>query len=330
MTRPLTLLLFALGLLTAGCGHTHPKALKVPAPCPQASGGHGTMGACAPATAGLEYRKGIIPKAISGETYPDLSNNTPVTDHGMQLIAQHGHKAVYLKVNQGTGFIDHTFAGMAASARRHGLAVGGYDFVSCYCAAEARLFVKLLRQAGQTRTSAGWMPPTLDIEYANANRAGIETMVRIVRAAFGRVNIYTGQWYWTPRLGCYWPTGVSGWLAGYPTAPRVCGLHPTGYTQHQYTDRGFNGAIYSDMSVWLSSSQAFKAFRNLATPTPTPMPVHRTTLGELYHRRRSLRRVLTGHGCRTTNRHTRRCRVWFTHGDTVGRQIAAAHHRGIY
>lgn len=297
-------------LLLIGCGSggSTPTAITVPAPpaaaCPQAAAGQGSMGACAPPSVGLSNGKSIT---FQGPiTYPDLSNNNPVTDSQMRSISR-GHDAIYLKTNQGTGFVDQTFARMAHSARRHGMAAGGYDFVSCYCAAEARLMVKVLHAAGQTRAARRWLPPTLDVEYGSASRSGVRSMVRILRAAFGRVNIYTGAWYWTPRLGCFWPKRVSSWLSGYPHASVVCGLHPRLYTQHQYTDRGYNGATTSDMSVWRGSAASFKRFARFPAhhkpkPKPKPIPVpkphrHVTAADRLackhlqYDRKKHYRRV---------------------------------------
>jgi len=270
-------------LLLAGCGHTTTRTVTQPLAtaltsqtCVGAQNGHGSMGGCTPPSVGLGSNLSVT---LTGPvTYPDLSNNNPVTDSQMAAIGR-SHPAVYLKVNQGTGFIDRTFMGMARSARAHGMATGGYDFVSCYCAAEARVFVAQLRLAGMTRTSARWLPPVLDVEYANATRSGLQAMLAVVVQAFGRVGIYTGNWFWAPHLGCYWPR-VDGWLAGYPNASPVCGMPGARYVAHQFSDRAYNGATTADMTVWLGSVASFRTFAGLAKPKPRPKPHKHVTRGD--------------------------------------------------
>lgn len=306
---------------------------------------NGTLGACAPNRAFPPLPKAVAHAAASARsaeiTYPDLSNNDPAAGSAMQAIARQ-HPAVFLKVNQGVGFVDRWFRPQVSSARALGMVTGGYDFVSCYCAAEAYRFDTLLRQAGMTAKSARWMPPTLDIEYGSASRAGVQIMVNIVRRSFGRVNIYTGAWYWTPHLGCWWPHGVSGWLAGYPLAPRTCGMPAGRYTQHQYTDHGFNGAFSSDMSVYCQTScgggravESWESFARIpATKAPRPSPGEikrqkHAHLSSLYGQRKALRHVLAAHGCRTKRTKARRCQVWLKHGDAVNAAIRVLHAEGI-
>lgn len=268
--------LLLVALVVAGCGSTKTvtttvtRSAPLTAPsvaCPQAADGSGTMGACAPSS--------LVPPTASPPTasriapYPDLSNNDPASCSQMKKIAARS-KLVYLKVNQGTGFTDQTFRPMLRCARKYGMSVGGYDFVSQYTVAEARHFTALLKQAGLTREAAKTAPPTLDIEYGNATRSGVQQMVNYVKKQFGRVNIYTGNWYWA-RLGCWWPKGVPAWLAGYPTASPVCGLPSRLYTQHQYADNAFNGAFPSDMNVWRGSQAAFSTFIRERVPSHAAM-----------------------------------------------------------
>lgn len=322
----------AIMLLAAGRHHglapAPHRTARAMAACQQAADGHGQMGACAPGPRGLQ-----APPPPAGVRIVDLSNNNPATCAQIVAMRRHGVRGLYVKVNQGTGFIDRTAAGMVRCARRAGLATGGYDFVAAYSAAEARVFVARLRAVGMTRTAHGWLPPVLDVEYAAASRGGVTAMVQTVRAAFGRVMIYTGGWYWTPHLGAWWP-GVRAWLAGYPTAPRFPGLRAGLYRAHQYTDRGFNGAYISDLSVWCApagcpaggSARSFAHLAHLATGRSNGR--RRAELGRLYRYRRRLRTVLRREGCIHLHPRTRRCRVWHAHLATARARIRVLHHHG--
>jgi Glycosyl hydrolases family 25 len=217
--------------------------------CPQAANGQGTPGACSP-----KQQLGLLdpnsPAEARGPTFPDLSNNNPIFN--MAPVRRHGHRALMAKVNQGTRFIDQTYARMIASARANGMVVGGYDFVQDYSIAEAATFIARLK-ATNTCAGRGVLPPMLDVEYGNFSYAGLGAMINAVRRACGRVQIYTGSWYWTPHAGCRWPAGVFAVLSGYPNAPQPCGLPTALYRVHQYTDHGFNGVSNSDMNEFRGS-----------------------------------------------------------------------------
>ncbi len=251
-------------------------------------------------------------------TYPDLSNNDPASCSQMRLIASHHHPAVYLKVNQGLGFTDAYFAPQVRCAQRAGMVPGGYDFVSEYSAAEANRFVALLHAAGMFKTTPNWLPPTLDVEYGSANRAGLQRMIDILFAAFGRVNIYTGGWYWTPHFGCFWPAHVTAWISGYPTAPAVCGLPASLYSQHQFTDAGNNGAFASDMTVWLGSAAAFRAFAHIPAPVS-----HAVQIARVRALRATLRALLTKRGCRLKGAVYHACPIWLHEGAVTNAQLRA-------
>ncbi len=304
--------------------------------CAGADQGGGRMGECNPAAVSVpgtgEFFRSLraASASVNGITFPDLSNNDPASDSQIVAIAQH-HQLIINKANQGTGFIDRTFLPMTLSARRHGMATGGYDFVSCYCVAEAKVFSDRLAAAGMTRTSTRWAPPTLDIEYGSATRTGVQAMVNYLIARWGRVNIYTGGWYWTPHLGCWWPKGaVPAWLAGYPSAPVFCGLPPSLYTQHQYTDAGWNGAFNSDMTVWLRPPAAFDRFIN-AKPVPTASQVRarrHARLARLYRERAQLRHLRAAR-CPLPTIHSHKCTVWDRHEGLVDAAIAREQHAAV-
>ncbi len=201
----------------------------------------------------------------------DLSNNDPASYAQLAQMRRHGVAAVILKANQGTGFIDGTFVRMARAARQLGLVVCGYDFVSTYTAAEAYTFINTLRAAGIWSFTRHTCPPTLDVEYGNATRSGIQNMLQILWRSYHRAQTYTGNWYWS-RLGCWWPYGVTGWLSGYPYAPVPCGLPLAHYLVHQYTDRGFNGAFSSDLSWFRGTISQWRTYVNAPATRPATKP----------------------------------------------------------
>lgn len=270
------------------------KALA-PRSCPKAVIGRGSMGACAPEESSAAPFASFRPGPI---TYPDLSNNDPCVCAA--TIKAHGHPLEIDKVNQGTGFIDGWFAPMARDAKAHRLAIGGYDFDQDYTTAEVYVFIKRLKSVGIERGTPNTAPPTLDVEFGAANRAGLEHQLAVLFRVYGRASIYTGGWYWLPHFGCWIPPRVSFWLSGYPTAQILCGLPGSRWVSHQYTDNGFNGRFSADMSTWLKSSAAFDSFIQ-RTPPLTPAQRRaklRSALAKARRERAELHRDIDSHRCR--------------------------------
>lgn len=248
-----------------GCGGnskhhaTHPVAS---ASCPQAAGGHGALGACAP-----QQRLGLHGRhaQLAGPVYPDLSNNDPC--YCGAAIKARGQVGLIVKANQGTGFIDSTAVAMVQSARAAGLAVGEYDFDQDYTVAEAQVFVARLHAAGIYPSTPNTFPAYLDVEYGNFSYRGLLAQIAYLRSQGYRVGIYTGEWYWGPHAGCQWPSGLSSaWLSGYPNAPVPCGTQ--NYNAHQFTSTPI------DLSVFLGSLDQFHAFVNAGPLGPSPEQVH--------------------------------------------------------
>lgn len=278
----------------------------------------------------------------SATTYPDLSNNDPT--YNMAAIKAHGHPAVVLKVNQGVGFLDSTFYYMATAAKHAGLCVGGYDFVQEYTAAEAYTFVNRLHAAGIYRGTSCTLPPTLDVEFGVPSQAGLEHMVAVLVREYGRVQIYTGQWYWAPHFGCWVPPQAHLWLSGYPYASTLCGTRAWQYVVHQYADNAFNGVFSSDMNAWLGSDPGFKAFAQ-TSPAVAARAVKLRVLYHLYRVRNSeraeilrIRRLLARYRCYPPHRAQRggRCETWKRQGeaahragDATNRLILHLHSEGV-
>jgi hypothetical protein len=256
MRRHLSLLVALAFLLLAavaiaGCGGG--DQAKV---CPAATNGHGSPGICAPKNVKLKL---ALPTVEAGPRYQDRSNNNPC--YCGALIRNEGYRGLIAKSNQG-GFIDQTAAGMIASARAAGLAVGLYDFDQNYTIAEAQLFVSRARAAGITPTGRNEFPLYFDVESGAFSLPGLRAQIAYVRSQGYRVGEYTGNWYWGPHAGCAW-TGVSAWLSGYPNAIIPCGLSLSLYLAHQFSDNPV------DVTVYRGSLAQFEAFvNNLAPPKP--------------------------------------------------------------
>lgn len=308
-------LVVALVLFLAGCGGSHkppPTPGSVHAPeqnysikkseqeCPQAADGHGTMGGCAPHRVGLAAPKSAQAVGVSGgPTYVDLSNNDPC--YCGSSIRAAGHAGLIVKMNQGTGFIDSTAVGMIASGRHAGLAVGGYDFDEDYSISEARVFVSRLKAAGIGPHSTNTFPAIFDVEFGSFSLNGLRLQIAYTESQGYRVAVYTGEWYWTPHAGCTW-VGRPAWLAGYPTAPRPCGMAPFYFKDHQYTEHGYVGAgQFGDVSIHFAGTASFNAYvrRNVPKPKPLTPKQKRAKLAELnrllgaYNRRHNPH----GHNC---------------------------------
>ena len=332
-------------LLLAACGTSHhPTPLQKLPPsvkhaCPEALAGQGAMGECLPAKP--QKVGALAPGAASpllgvhaasassgGLTFPDFSNNDPCVC-GAELRA-HGHVGEIDKANQGTGFLDGTFVGMVADAYRHQLAVGGYDFDQDYTAAETYTFVRQLEAAGIHRNTPRTFPPTLDVEFGLASRAGLEHQLAVLFRVYGRAQIYTGAWYWLPHFGCWVPPHVVFWISGYPIASLLCGLSPVLWLSHQFTDHGYTGAgqqPFADMSVFRGSAAQFASYTHTGNPKPTRRQLEEQ-LWHLYRERagvqsktQTLSVLLTRHACRPPHHatpksyHRRACPAWKAEGD---------------
>jgi hypothetical protein len=186
---------------------------------------------------------------------------------------------------------------MVQSARAAGLAVGEYDFDQNYTVSEAAVFVQRMHAAGIYPTTPNTFPATLDVEYGSFSYTGLLAQIAYLHAQGYRVQIYTGAWYWSPHAGCRWPTSISAWLSGYPSAPVPCGT--TGYSEHQYTSTPI------DLSVFLGSLPQFHAFVNATPPKPPgPTPAQlaswtraRDSSLRAYHAKRCAMPVLGPKNC---------------------------------
>lgn len=236
-----------------------PVSAPARAACPSAFQGNGAMGACAPRVQVEQSQTATVAfAATAAVTFPDFSNNDPCVCGSK--IKENGHPGAIVKMSQGVYYRDETAAPMVANFKKNGLAVGGYLFDAEYTVAEAEVFVSQLHRAGIYKNTPNTFPPVLDVEYGNANRAGLQSQIDYLDRIFGRVMVYTGGWFWVPHFGSWIPSGVSYWLAGYPNASALPGLSDGWYVAHQFTDHGWFGDGFADLSLWLWSRLAFDRF----------------------------------------------------------------------
>lgn len=252
-----------------------------------------TMGGCLP-----RPKVSNAASITATQQGPDLSNNDPVySASSWAAIARHSAFAIF-KVNESTSYVDRTAAPMAAQAKRHGLVVGGYDFLHVCGPApgsEARVFVAALRADGLT--GSGTLPGTGDAEYGGSGcnvRDWIGSWASTVYNLTGRWPMfYTGAWWWQPHAGAYWPNPSLAWISGYGVRwPYL----PSGRSHldiWQFADNGWNGATSADLSRWYDGAAAFT---RLVGGKPAP-PVDKYRV--LDKTRRSL-----GHGIVASERGT--------------------------
>lgn len=223
---------------------------------------HHDMGDCAPPSQKAQPKLLLPPRTSAGGAKgPDLSNNDPAYDQA--AIRRHGHRYEWLKLTEGTGFVDRTAALMARNAKRAHILVGGYLFSHvCLVSWRAEGYLFVLRVRALRLTGHNAARPILDVEYGgcstqSATRAWIaHERAYVAHALHVRVGIYSGNWWLEPHTGCLFaslPKGVLAWISGYPFASPPCG-HPLDV--HQFSDHYFNGANYGDMNRLVHASLA--------------------------------------------------------------------------
>jgi GH25 family lysozyme M1 (1,4-beta-N-acetylmuramidase) len=252
------------------------------------------------------------------QTGIDLSNNDP--SFGQWSTIRKHESFVYFKVNEGTGFIDHTAAQMAREARAAGLLVGGYDFQHVCGAnpvAEARTFINAAR-ADRLLSGPGVLPPTADFELSfgvcNAS-AWLRAWSNEVRK-FAKDDVYSDPGFFVPEVGCFSDADY-GWVADLGGFVPLCGLHTV---FHQYSWAAWDGVAHVDGDVFLGSYAQLQA---LASQTPAK-PAHvQPTKPQLTKRILELRADLTRHHCRTIHgkRAFRLCPRWAREGKEAHRAL---------
>lgn len=233
--------------------------------CPSASKDDGTLGTCTPIApqpfGAVRLARTLSITTPAGIPAQDRSNNNPcVCGEALRL---EGFKGLIAKGNQ-SSWIDPTGKAMLASAHAAGLAIGVYDFDATYTDSEAQTLIDAAETDGLTPTGSNEFPLIFDVEYGPFTLRALEAQIVYVEAHGWRVEIYTGEWWWTPHAGSAWPVNVPAFLSGYPNVTPVTGLPPLLFVMHQWTDEP------EDQDVFLGTVEAFDKFVNVAAPKPSP------------------------------------------------------------
>lgn len=149
--------------------------------------------------------------------FVDVSNNNgPNVDFAK--IKADGAVGVYLKVTEGTGFVDQDYAKNYAAAKAAGLRVGGYHFAHPKNdpGTELAFFLKNLK------IEKGDFFPALDLETTDSMISArvssyAQRFVGALRSRFGNAVLYSGQSF----MESNGLVGVPGrrWLADYGAHP---------------------------------------------------------------------------------------------------------------
>lgn len=264
--------------------------------------GKGSLGACTPTSPVALTPKLAPPRSSRAPTGPDVSNNDPISpSRRWRIVATHGHPFGATKLNQGTRFIDSTASAAAAGMRAAHIVSIGYDFLEVCVGsarAEANIFLSRMRRT-HIEVAAGdaEFPLSAPCSSSRARRWVNEWVQAVHSATHHAVLLYTGAWWWNPQVGCYWPKNALPWISGYVgsfsqvaipcRAPRV--------VLWQYTDRGFNGASSSDMSVLRVP------LSTISSTAPTPAQrraAKRASLRSHKRERAELHAAIDAHHCR--------------------------------
>jgi lysozyme len=181
-----------------------------------------------PAGGGPEPAKGI-----------DVSNLQGAID--WKAVARAGYGFAYVKAGEGD-WKDPTFVENVRAAGAAGVKVGAYHFLRPKAgrtgAQEAAFFIQRLEAADLGR---GDLRPVLDVEATTLDRAGthayVRSFVNAMRAHGFSPLIYTGTWFWNPKVGDD-DFGCPLWIAAYQDRPPTLPKPWTSYAIWQYSDKG--------------------------------------------------------------------------------------------
>lgn len=193
----------------------------------------------------------------------DVSNNNGHVDFAAAKRA--GAVGVYLKVTEGTTFVDSTYLDNRKRAKAAGLKVGGYHFAHPENSGttEASFFLRHLVY------ETGDLVPMLDLELDRGHpTAYTAAFVKAVKTKHGHCGLYCGGWFIAKYgLQAYRPR----WIPSYGAKPTMA------FDAWQFSDgqAKYPGAIlHLDTStvVNMTAMTGGTAPRPKPAPTPSPTP----------------------------------------------------------
>ena len=204
-----------------------------------------------------------------------------VSNHNGQMTAPefvymrntYGVKAITTKISEGTGFHDYTAPGNIASAKRAGLYINGYHFLSSTTVAgaiaEADYAVRMARADGLPTGAV------LAVDIENSYQLSMGSRMQPVATAFeNRVRAY--GYRSTTYTGGYSssvsPAGEKAWLAQYLYDPsKAMGLYSQEHA-YQWTSNQRFASSYGrfDASVLYDNFFTAGTDKNAVVPNVTP------------------------------------------------------------
>lgn len=149
----------------------------------------------------------------------DVSNNNGRVD--FHAIKRAGAVGVYLKVTEGTGFVDSYYASNYAAAKAAGLKVGGYHFghPKDSAAQEVGFFLSHLKLA------PGDLKPALDLEVTDSRSAATvrsygTIFLNTLKSKIGEAGVLYSGAYFMSANGLLDRPELK-WVASYGARPRI-------------------------------------------------------------------------------------------------------------
>jgi len=197
----------------------------------------------------------------------DISSNNG-RNIDFHKVKKSGVEFVYIKVSQGTTYVNPYAKLHASEAKAAGLLVGAYAFLSPtktgHGADEADYFLKHARECGLL--SKGCLRPVADIEITHraagkpSRQYDYAFLDRVIAKEKIKPFIYTGSWFWDGVLHARNAHGCPLWLAAYTSSWKK--YIPKGFLRgvsiHQETDKGRVPGIsgYVDIDRYLGKNVA--------------------------------------------------------------------------
>ncbi|MFL2044033.1 GH25 family lysozyme [Weissella hellenica] len=204
-----------------------------------------------------------------------------VSNHNGQMTApefvymrnNYGVKAITTKISEGTTFHDYTAPGNIASAKRAGLYINGYHFLSSTTVAgaiaEADYAVRMARADGLP------VGAVLAVDIENSYQLSMGSRMQPVATAFeNRVRAY--GYRSTTYTGGYSssvsPAGEKAWLAQYPYVPTSAMKHYSTEHAWQWTSNQRFASSYGrfDASILYDNFFTAGTDKNAVVPNVTP------------------------------------------------------------
>jgi len=204
---------------------------------------------------------GVVPLAASALT---VCAESATTTFGIDVskwqgtinwpaVAGDGVRFAFIRVSDGTGYIDQKFGANWSGAGAQGILRGAYQFFRADESVEAQAQIVLDHLAEH---GAGELPPVIDVESADGQTAAtiaanVGRWIDIVEAATGRSPIiYTGRYFWDGSVKSDAFADRALWIAHWTSA--ACPGLPTPWDDWdfwQYSATGRVAGISGDVDL---------------------------------------------------------------------------------